>query len=81
MVKFLIVAVVAWIIGVFGWAQIIASLQNIKERSGLVITMILWIAIMGVAAFLAVAKLGELWSLIIGYGISFFQVIRSGKIE
>ena len=81
MVKFLIVAVVAWIIGVFGWAQIIGSLQNIKERSGLVITMILWIAIMGVAAFLAVAKLGKLWSLIIGYGISFFQVIRSGKIE
>ena len=81
MVKFLIVAVVAWIIGVFGWAQIIGSLQNIKERSGLVITMILWIAIMGVAAFLAVAKLGELWSLFIGYGISFFQVIRSGKIE
>ena len=41
MLKFIIVAVIAWLVGVFGWAQIIGSIQNLKIRKNLLFTLVL----------------------------------------
>lgn len=81
MLKFILIAVLSWLIGVFGWAQIIGSLQNIKIRKNLLYTLILWIVILGVAAYVAIAHFNGLWALLAGYIISLLQVLGSGKIE
>lgn len=81
MLKFIIVAVIAWFVGVFGWSQIIGSIQNIRIRRNLLFTLILWTIIMGVGAYFAITTFSSLWAMVIGYGISFIQIISSGKIE
>ena len=86
MLKFIIILVLAWVVGVFGWSQIIGCLQRIPSRKGglvgmLMFTLLLWIAIMGVVAYFAIAKFDGLVPLLIGYGISFIMTIRAGKIE
>ena len=76
-----IIAVFSWIIGIFGWTQIIGSLQNVADQKKYFYTLIIWaIVVIGFAA-LVVAKFNGLWGLIIGYLISFIQILRSGKIE
>ena len=81
MIKYIVVLVVAWLVGVFGWAQIVGSIQNLKVRKMRIFTMIVWILIMGVGAYFAIVTFDSLWALIIGYLISFIQVIRSGRIQ
>jgi len=81
MLKFIIVAVIAWLVGVFGWAQIIGSIQNLKIRKNLLFTLVLWIVLMGIGAYFAIVTFDSLWALIVGYAISFVQIISSGKIE
>ena len=81
MLKFIIVAVVAWLVGVFGWAQIIGSIQNLRVRKSLLFTLILWVIIMAVGAYFAIHTFASLWPLIIGYAISFCQTIFSGKVR
>lgn len=79
--KFIIVAVVAWFVGVFGWSQIIGSLQNLSVRKSLWFTLILWIAIMSGGAYLAIAVFASPWALIAGYVISLGQVFSAGRIQ
>ena len=81
MFKFIIVAVISLIVGAFGWAQIIGSIQNIRHRKYLLFTLILWTTIMAGGAYLAIVTFDSLWALVIGYGISFVQVISVGKVE
>ena len=81
MVKFILIAVIAWLVGVFGWAQIIGSIQNLRVRKNLLFTLILWAIIMSVAAYFAIATFNGLWALVVGYSISFIQIISSGKVE
>ena len=81
MIKFILVAVLAWLLGVFGWAQIIGSIENIRTRKNLLFTLILWIIIMATGAYFAIMTFDGMWALVIGYAISFVQIIRSGKIE
>ena len=81
MLKFIIVAVIAWFVGVLGWAQIIGSIQNLRIRKNLLFTLILWIIIMVAGAYFAITTFNSVWALVAGYGISFVQIIRSGKIE
>ena len=81
MLKFIIVAVIAWFVGVLGWAQIIGSIQNLGIRKNLLFTLMLWIIIMVAGAYFAIATFNSVWALVAGYGISFVQIIRSGKIE
>lgn len=86
MLKFIIILVLAWLVGVFGWAQIIGCLQRIPSRKGglvgmLLFTLVLWLAIMGVGAYFAITKFDGLIPLLIGYGVSFVMVISKGKIE
>lgn len=81
MIQFIIIASVCWLIGVFGWAQIIGSLQNIAVRKNLFFTMILWIAIVGVGAYFAITKFDGLVPMLVGYGISLVQVLSAGRIS
>ena len=81
MLKFIIVAVIAWLVGVFGWAQIIGSIQNLKIRKNLLFTLVLWIVLLSSGAYFAIVTFDSLWALIVGYAISFVQLISSGKIE
>lgn len=39
MFKFIIVTVIAWFVGVLGWAQIIGSMQNLQIRRDLLFTL------------------------------------------
>lgn len=80
----IIVFVISYLIGVFGFSQIIGSLQNIKERGMkmTIITSTIWIIIIGVAFFVIYSKFNSnLISSVIAFGISFFQVLGSGKIQ
>lgn len=81
MIKFIIIAVIAWLVGIFGWAQIIGSIQNIRIRKNLLFTLILWTIIMVAGACFAIITFDSIWALVVGYAISFVQIIRSGKIE
>lgn len=81
MLKFIIIAAIAWVVGVFGWAQVIGSVQNIKERPNLWLTLILWNAILIIVAYIVTTKFAGLVPLGIGYIISLIQVLSSGKIE
>ena len=79
---FLIVAVVAFVVGVFGFSQIIGALQNISWRPGLIVPMLLWIAILAGGVWLELYLFpGQPLPLIIGYVISFLAVLSSGKIH
>lgn len=81
MLKFIIIVAIAWVVGVFGWAQVIGSVQNIKERPNLWLTLILWIAILIIVAYIVTTKFAGLVPLGIGYIISLIQVLSFGKIE
>lgn len=81
MLKFIIIAIIAWVLGVWGWAQIIGSIQNIRMRKNLLFALLLWVLVMAVGAYIAIATFNSLWALVVGYAISFFQIILSGKIE
>lgn len=81
MLKFIIIVAIAWVVGVFGWAQVIGSVQNIKERPNLWLTLILWIAILIIVAYIVTTKFAGLVPLGIGYIISLIQVLSSDKIE
>ena len=73
-------AIASWLLGVWGWAQIIGSIQNLGERGGLLFTLILWVCIMGGGAYLA-NSMGYIVPCLVGYAISFFMVKASGRIE
>ncbi|MBP3240180.1 MAG: hypothetical protein J6M92_06500 [Oribacterium sp.] len=79
----IIVFFVSWIIGVFGWAQIIGGLQNLRSRgASMIVTILLWAVIiflsfLGVKHFLGSRII--VWA--IAMGISLIQVIAQGKIQ
>lgn len=82
-VVFLLVLAGSWLVGVFGWAQIIGSFQNLKTRGPkMFITIIIWLAILGLSFWLVIRFLpSDIWAWVIGMIISFLQVLRQGKIE
>lgn len=80
-IKFVIIAALSWLIGVFGWSQVIGSLQNIRVRRSLLFTLILWMCILGVVAYVAIVRFDGTWALLVGYLVSLFQVLCSGKIH
>ena len=79
-VAFIVEAIVLWLVGVFGWAQIVGSLQNIKVRKSLLFTLLLWVGIMGAAAFVAFRIRNNPWPIVIGYGVSLLQILFSGRM-
>lgn len=79
--KLIIIAILSWLIGVFGWSQVFGSLQNIKVRRSLLFTLILWMIILGVIAYIAIVHFKGTWALLAGYLVSLIQVLCSGKIQ
>lgn len=85
--KYVIIAVVffvSWVVGVFGFAQIIGSLQNLRERGAAMsaFTIIFWSVILialgvGVHYFLLDYRIVYY----VGTGISLLQVLAAGKIQ
>ena len=79
---FLVIAVIAFIVGVFGFSQIIGALQNISWRPGLIVPMLLWMAILVGGVWLELHLFpGHPIPLIIGYVVSLIVVLSSGKIQ
>ena len=79
-----VVLFVAWISGVFGFAQIIGSLQNLRMRGAAMsaFTIILWALILGAICFVAHHFFFPYRiAYYVGTGISFIQVLCSGRIE
>lgn len=80
---FIAILIVSWLIGVFGWAQIIGGFQNLKSRGPkMLITVLIW-AIIIAATFIVVWKFfsSSILAWIIGMVVSLIQVLRQGKIE
>ena len=85
MVLSIVVAVIGLIVGVFGWAQIIGSIQHASERgAGMTLaTIIIWTVILGAVAllFMNVVLTGHVKALLVGYAISLILVLAQGKVE
>lgn len=78
---FILVLVIAWVVGVIGFSQIIGSLQNMKERPGLLMPMLLWLVILAGGFFLEHYLFpANPLPLILGYAASFITVLAQGKI-
>ena len=84
MLKFIITLAVAYVVGVFGFAQIIGSLRTFKIRGpgASMFTILLWSVILFGVAKLLLSFLGnETTALWIGYGISCVQMLMQRNIE
>ena len=82
-VVFLLVLFVSFIIGVFGWAQIVGSLQTIRERGPkMLITIAIWVIILG-GSYLIVNRFfsENLLAWIIAMIVSFVMILGSGKMH
>lgn len=83
-VLFAVVGAAAYVLGVFGFSQIIGSLQNAKVRGAgpTLFTTLFWAAIL-VGSFVLVRRLvpGELTAYYVGLAFSLLMVLRAGKIR
>lgn len=82
-VIFVVILLISYFIGVFGWTQIVGGFQNLKTRgSKMIITIVLWAAIIGGSFYLVFRFFrNDIWAWAIPMVISFIQVIKSGRIE
>ena len=75
---------ICYIIGVFGFTQIVGSLQNIKNR-GIPMTLFtisVWTIIVGLTVFIIYSKFNNcMVPCVIAMIISFLQTLFAGKIE
>jgi hypothetical protein len=84
MFRFIITLAVAYVVGVFGFAQIIGSFRtfHIRGPGASMFTIILWSVILFGVAKLLLSFLGnETTALWIGYGISCVQMLMQRNIE
>lgn len=83
-ILFIVVAFLAWFVGVWGFAQIIGSLQNIKTRGigKTLFTIIVWAAIL-ILGWILMHSFAPNQSLAyyIATAIAFLQILLSGKIK
>lgn len=81
---FIVVLAVAFVIGVFGFCQIIGSFQNYHIRGvGMTaFTVILWAFIL-IAGFIAAKSFfaDQMIAYYIGTGASFLMSLKAGKIQ
>ena len=69
-----IVAIICWFVGAFGFSQIIGVIKYSEMFSGAQIAriVILWLVILAVVAVIPILIANKLWiGVCIGYGISF----------
>ena len=73
---------ISWLIGVVGWAQVVGGFQNLGIRSNMILTIIIWLAIIFACVFLVRQFFADkMLFCFIGLAISFVQVLMQGKIE
>ena len=70
----------SFVVGVFGFCQIIGSIQT-RQRAFL-LTIVIWVAILVVCYFIVRRFLpDQMIALYVGYGISLVQSLTVGKIQ
>nr|DAH67119.1 MAG TPA: hypothetical protein [Caudoviricetes sp.] len=83
-VLFIAIGYGAFFVGIWGFAQIVGSLQNIKERGAAltISTIVIHIVLLSGIAFVVIRFL-PLYktALFIGYGISLIKILLSGRIR
>ncbi len=83
-ILFIVVLIVTYVVGVFGFSQIVGSLQNFSSRgAGLsLLTIVLWGAIL-VGSFFLMKNLvpDQSVAYYIGMVASLVSVLSSGKIQ
>ena len=84
-VTMILVGIAGWVIGLFGWAQIIGSIQHAAERGATktFITIVLWIVILAVFAglFWKVFLTDYITAFLIGYAISLVMILMHGNVD
>lgn len=79
-VLWILLLAVSYFAGVWGFAQIVGSLQT-KQKNFLV-PILVWVVILAAIYFAARGLLhSEMSALYIGYGISLIQILLAGKIQ
>jgi hypothetical protein len=77
---FIVVAVVAFIVGIFGFAQIIGSLRT--RQKNFILPIVIWLAILVCEFFLArLIVIDYMNAFYIGTGIAFVIMLLQKKIE
>jgi hypothetical protein len=77
---FIVVAVVAFVVGIFGFAQIIGSLRT--RQKNFLLPIIIWLAILVGEFFLArLIVVNYMNAFYIGTGIAFVIILFQKKIE
>lgn len=77
---FIVVAVVAFVVGIFGFAQIIGSLRS--RQKNFLLPIIIWLAILVGEFFLArLIVINYMNAFYIGTGIAFVIMLLQKKIE
>ena len=80
----IVIAAVAWFIGIVGWAQIIGSIQHASERgrNATMSTIIVWVVIFGVLTAAVYFFLRKYFiAYLIGLGISMIRILFAGRVE
>lgn len=83
-VIFCVILFASFMVGTFGFAQIIGSLRTVRIRGiGMTLfTSILWLAVLGGGAALILTLIPQYQvALYIGYGISFIVMLFQKNIE
>lgn len=83
-ILFIVVLVLSYLFGVWGFCQIIGSIQHRFERSvrATVLTILIWIAILTGVFFLARAFFhNQMTAYYIGTGVSLLMTLLSGRIQ
>ncbi len=81
LLKMVLTGVLAWLVGIFGWAQIVGSIRDIRDRKKHWFTLILWIVILAGLGYLAVTRFDGLLPLAVGYGFALVMVLSVGKAK
>ena len=77
---FIVVTVVAFVVGIFGFAQIIGSLRT--KQKNFLLPIIIWLAILVGEFFLArLIVINYMNAFYIGTGIAFVIILLQKKIE
>ena len=77
---FIVVAIVAFVVGIFGFAQIIGSLRT--KQKNFLLPIIIWLAILVGEFFLArLIVINYMNAFYIGTGIAFVIILLQKKIE
>jgi hypothetical protein len=77
---FIVVAIVAFVVGIFGFAQIIGSLRS--RQKNFLLPIIIWLAILVGEFFLArLIVINYMNAFYIGTGIAFVIMLLQKKIE